>query len=418
MANGNGDGGYPMMEWDPDDLKEMEEEARREREQKERDAGVRDEGGQGGHGTFKWRLGVPGAPMVSLKAFMNDLRIRDAEWLLRPYIPLNRLSVMYSKAGVAKSMTAIDWMLCSVTGKPWLGRFDLPRLKWAYMDFDAPEDQTKDYFARLMLGHDVDFDDPIFNDAIRLLDPENVIREFSFFRSGEYPIAINALTDALTGADVLVVDSLADAIRGGDEKEAEDCMVMFAAIESICRRAGVKTVIILHHERKQQGGGTDMARSSTVISAKPRGMVRLTSNKETGLISMTREKPRGYHEPIQWAIQNFDEFGFEVDQDDPTADRIRFLDAGGEGMLITLNDDDADGQDRVLAILKDADGLTKDEFIAQATAADMSERAASKWLKDMVRTKQVTVSKSHGGRQGDGRPKSVYRAADHTPEGT
>ena len=260
-------------------------------------------------------------PLMTLKSWLAATKdMPDYEWLIPGLIRKDVLSLMYAHGGVGKSLLMKVFMLASVTQKSIMG-MTLPKLRWAYLDLDAPVIQTRDYIHKLCRGMDIDFEDDALED-IRLITmvggEDHSIRETSFWNgwmgSGQSrelasQVLCN-LRDTCIGVDVLVIDSFADAFSGGDENSNDDVTRFFKKMTKEFNSVGVKSLVFIHHSHKAGGGGLMNARGCTAITAKPRSLASMSYNKSKDACTIVCEKPRGFSNiPFYFRFQNYNECG-------------------------------------------------------------------------------------------------------------
>lgn len=202
------------------------------------------------------------------------------------------LGVLYGPPKIGKSFMALDWALHIAAGKQWCGR------------------ETKKGRAMYLLGegiggagarlrawsayHKVEFEKFVGMDPeIIELDPEDgwpwVVREAEPFYECTLPLyfptnMVNfynpdsafAFLDDLSslfdnGIDLLVVDTLARAMAGGDENKVGDVSQVIAIADYI-RQETKASVLFVHHSRK----GDNVERGSSALRGAVDTMMRLT----------------------------------------------------------------------------------------------------------------------------------------------
>lgn len=166
------------------------------------------------------------------------------------------LNVISAAPASAKSFLVLDWCACLATKKPWQGRtahFPDPNNLDDERSWDAAEDAfgilyvcgegTYGLNQRLEAweaawGHEIPSDRlTVMPEAVNLLDPNHVLMLASYVHENHIGL--------------IVFDTLARCMPGGDENSAQDMGRAVQAVDTI-RRAmeGTGTAIVVHHTNK------------------------------------------------------------------------------------------------------------------------------------------------------------------------
>lgn len=197
-----------------------------------------------------WRI-LPAAEVLELPA---------PHWLIAGEIPAGGLTVLYGDSGCGKSFLALDYALrvaqeanvVYIAGEGLAGYPD--RLLAWRNHHRLPIDRF----------HLVD-------EAIPLLDELAV---------GEFCAIAAALSPRL-----IVIDTLARCMLGGDENSARDMGLFIAACNRIQRESGA-AVLVVHHTGKNRNG----ERGSSALRGGADSMIELSN--DDGLISLTCAKSK------------------------------------------------------------------------------------------------------------------------------
>lgn len=195
----------------------------------------------------------------------DDLdNLPEPAWLIDGLVPDSGLSVLYGPSGTFKSFVALDWAYCVAAGIPWLGRATIPR----YVVFVAGEGASglrwrRDAW-REQHAHGPVERMRFLPDATNLRDPEQVTRT---------RLALDGLPER---PGLLVIDTMARAMVGGDEDRAKDVGEFIAAVGGLSRGGAV---LVVHHTGKD--GGSE--RGSSALRGAADLMVK-AQKKGTGLL--------------------------------------------------------------------------------------------------------------------------------------
>lgn len=203
--------------------------------------------------------------------------MQDPEYLLNPMLPKTGLTVMFGPSGTFKSFVAFDWSLCVAAGVDWFGR----KVQQAPVVYLAGEGvgglklrleawQETHPFA------DAEKRFHLLPNAVNLLDPDEKMRVFN---------ALQGVAEELAEpCGLLVVDTMARSLIGGDENSAKDVGQFVANIDEIVRP---QAVLVVHHTGKdgvaERGSSSLRGAADSMVktnrSAKNRRKVTLSCEK-------------------------------------------------------------------------------------------------------------------------------------------
>ena len=208
------------------------------------------------------------------------LALPPPEYLVEDVLVQDTLAVLYSPAGAGKSFGALDLALSIATGTPWQGR----AVKSGAVVYIAAEGgaglgqrvrawMTKHQVARIdnawfVLG------------AVNLLDEDEV----TAFLAELSEVAVKPL--------LLIADTLARCLVGGDENSAKDMGIAVAALDRLREALGC-TALVLHHTAATTTASEAPRRSVGPPTRWPR-----IAKSRTCLFRLSREYPP---RPVIWA---------------------------------------------------------------------------------------------------------------------
>lgn len=180
-----------------------------------------------------WEDGA-GAEVFPLLSFEHLLDQPDPEWLIDGLIP-EGLSVLYGSPSTFKSFLALDWALCLATGRVWNGhkitepghviyvaaegRGGLKKRVLAWWEANDRPDMSRIHFLP---------------EAVNLLGPSEVA-------------LLKNTIEAVPGpVKMIVVDTMARSMVGGDENSAKEVGQVIEALDGL----KVAGKLVVHHTGK------------------------------------------------------------------------------------------------------------------------------------------------------------------------
>ncbi len=227
----------------------------------------------------------PRADVVAEDDYRPRFRVVDAAgldalptptWILDGLLPASGVSVLYGPPGCGKSFVALDWALRIATGQPWLGH----ATRWGPTVFVAAEGGAglrtrRDAWCE---SHGIAVAD--LTAAYFVLAPLNLMQ------SDLVSAFLADLEHAIPAAPALIVlDTLALSMEGGDENNTADMNVAVAALRRLAAetRAGV---LVVHHMSKDGR----WERGSIALRGGADTMGKLEA--EDGMLTLTNDKQR------------------------------------------------------------------------------------------------------------------------------
>jgi hypothetical protein len=179
-------------------------------------------------------------PRTRFQVLSEDdlLSVPRPRWLIKGVLPEAELGVIYGASGSGKSFMALDLFAAVARGVEWRGC----RTKQSRVVYVAAEGQggVRNRLEAYRRQFDV-------SSGLRIvLDAPNLLR------SDAKPLAEQIVAGG--GADVIVLDTLAQVSPGGDENSAEDMGRVLLACRHL-RRATGAMIVLIHHAGKDLSKG-------------------------------------------------------------------------------------------------------------------------------------------------------------------
>jgi putative DNA primase/helicase len=216
--------------------------------------------------------GPPPDGTFRLLGFDDLLNMPDPPWLIDHLVP-EGLSVIYGAPATYKSFLALDWALCVATGQPWHGhavnaghvvyvvaegRGGLKKRVMAWWAANGKPDMSRAHFIP---------------EAVNLLD------------AGQVEMARRTLASLPEPARLLVVDTMARSMVGGDENSARDVGTFIANLDSL----PVSARLVVHHSGKD---GAE--RGSSALRGAADLMLRIGRDGQAIEIDLVWDKPKDF----------------------------------------------------------------------------------------------------------------------------
>lgn len=210
---------------------------------------------------------------LQLRSVAEIERLPPPAFLLDGILPERSLCEIHGPPGVGKSFLALDIALCVATGRPFLGR-QVDRAPVVYVAAEGSYGigaRTKAWRHARAVTDVVDA--YLLTEPVQLLDPRSVQR---------FVAGVTEQLHELPG--LVVMDTLARCLAGGDENSAQDMGLVVAALDRI--RADLDcAVLLLHHTRKdgetERGSSALRGAVDTMIGVKGEdGQIRMICEKQ------------------------------------------------------------------------------------------------------------------------------------------
>lgn len=169
--------------------------------------------------------------------------LRPGRWHIKGMLPAAELGVLFGAPGSGKSFLAFDLGLAIARGVPWRGH----KVKPGRVVYIAGEG-TGGMGPRLHAYCTAQ------NVPLQALDQFRIIERAPNLLQPDHPQQVVDAILAAGGADLVIVDTLARSMVGGDENSSEAMGTAIANCKAIHARTGA-TVVLVHHAGKDVSKG-------------------------------------------------------------------------------------------------------------------------------------------------------------------
>jgi len=195
-------------------------------------------------------------------------------WIIKGVLPAADLAVMYGASGSGKSFVALDMAVHIAQGKPWRGR-RTAQGRVVYIAAEGGQGFRK-RLAAYSKHHGIDLTQlplGVIQGAPSLLDQDDVVDlATSIVQWGK--------------ADLIVIDTLAQCMIGGNENGAEDVSQALANCRRISEITGA-LVLLIHHSGKDRSKG---ARGWSGMRAAADAEIEITRTNNQRAMQLTKSK--------------------------------------------------------------------------------------------------------------------------------
>lgn len=210
--------------------------------------------------------------------FLSDTDCEDMPppaWLVDGLLVQGQRSMIFGEPASYKSFLALDLALCITTGRPWHGHAT-HQGRVVYIAGEGKGGLGKRITA-WKLYHGVTGSVPIsiLGEAAQLL------------RAGDVTSLVEAIQTLPDPPVAIIFDTLARAIVGGDENQAQDMGRAVASIDYLHDVTGAH-VMVVHHKAR----GAKNARGSTALPGGMDTMIDLTREPNSNTVVMHCEKQK------------------------------------------------------------------------------------------------------------------------------
>jgi hypothetical protein len=238
------------------------------------------------------------------------------EWEVRDWIPKGEVVLLYGEGGVGKTLLAHQYAIAAATGTPWLGQETRQARVMCFFCEDG-EDELHRRHIDISRALGVD---PAASDArLRIASRKYADNLLALWDRSTGAMRRTAVWEQLRsdmllfGADVVIVDTLADTFGGSEIDRSQVNSFVKSCLGRLASEVGA-TVIALGHP--SVGGRAEGRSGSTAWSnaARARMYLRYPKGKETGnwreLEGMKLNYgPKGNQIRLQWQAGAFSAWG-------------------------------------------------------------------------------------------------------------
>lgn len=222
-------------------------------------------------------------------------KLPKIKWLIYDCLPQATMSFVVGEERSGKSFLVLDWGLCVASGVPWMGRA-VEQGAVVYVAGEGLSGIAKRIKAWTIKNQVTPEHFYALGEAVPLLQPESVRDLIASIQS--LPVT----------PKLIIIDTLARAIVGGDENSAKDIGLAIAAAD-VLKTTFQSHVLIVHHKNKT--GGVRGSNSMTGATD-----VHIDVVKDGSLVTVTCPKQKDFPEfsPIHLLLKPLvlDEYGEET----------------------------------------------------------------------------------------------------------
>lgn len=225
---------------------------------------------------------------------LDDLeQLPEPEWLIDNVLPATSMTTLYGAPGAAKSFWALDAALSISTGHPFHGA-DTKQGKVVYSLGEGIRGLKYRIEAWCLAHPTAD------RDAIR----ENLViipKAVHLLEQHEATALINTI-DSIGEVSLLIIDTFARALVGGDENSAGDVGMAVAVCDRVRDISGSATLIV--HHTSADG---IKARGSTALPGASDAMLKMVKDDIQHVISVscTKMKDGEPFKPMLYTLQSY-----------------------------------------------------------------------------------------------------------------
>jgi predicted transcriptional regulator len=314
------------------------------------------------HYADDWPAQAPTTPLDRLRAGLLDLEglrsLPPPTWLIRGVLAADSLALLYGKPGSSKSFVALDWSLCVATGT-WWHRHAIDQRPVLYVASEGASGLAQR--ADAWLDHQRIYDTPPISwetETVSLLDPVDTA-------------ALAAIAVELD-AGLVVIDTLARSMPGGDENAARDMGLAIHNADTI-RRATGACVVLVHHDTKE--GGT------------PRGSSALLGAVNTAIACSSDDRTV--------TLRNAPPHGKQKDAAEFEPIRLGRVDHLESCVIVDHPPLDANMPDTAVEMLRALDEIADEDGVSRTrwnVATGVATRSFDRWVKRLVEADFVAKS--------------------------
>jgi hypothetical protein len=188
---------------------------------------------------------VAGKPPRFLIETASEFTVRrKSTWLCKGIIPHATLGVIYGASGSGKTFLAFDLIAALTLGRDWRGHRTPRPIAPLWIAAEGVEDMRK-----RVTGLCTHLGVPVADLPMRFIgEAPNFLEEL------DVKALLGQIKKQGTGFDVIVIDTLAQVMPGGNENSGEDMGKVLGYCRAISRATGAM-VILIHHSGKDESKG-------------------------------------------------------------------------------------------------------------------------------------------------------------------
>jgi hypothetical protein len=223
-------------------------------------------------------------PRYTLRSAEDALTPRPPlDWIVGKLISRGSVNIFYGEPGAKKTYSLLSMAVCVACGKPWL-EFETTSCKVLIIDEESGENRLSIRIAHALRGELAEGDIPLQYISLAQFKLDDKNDQYLF----------HALVEE-TGAELVIIDALAD-IMTGDENSKQETQPVLNALRIVAEETNA-AIIVIHHANKLGG-----YRGTSAIKASVDLLTLITSEDGKDYINFKSEKNRD-GEAISWAAK-------------------------------------------------------------------------------------------------------------------
>lgn len=226
------------------------------------------------------------------------VKAKPISWAIKHILPAGGLAMIYGPSGSGKSFFALDITASISRGVPWCGK----KVKQGKITYIAAE-RVSGFRSRINAYceyHNIKTDDFLLRIIAETPD---------LTKDNDKALIASIIDDG--GADVVVIDTLAQVSAGANENSAEDMSMVLKRCQNIQRETGA-LVLLIHHSGKDSSKGE---RGWSGMRAAMDTVIKITSKNSHKTAEITKQKDGDDNFKISFDLKQV-ELG--VDEDNET----------------------------------------------------------------------------------------------------
>ena len=179
-------------------------------------------------------------PLAPIQAAEFASRTIDTEYLIKDFLPKGELSVVYGQPGSGKTFAVLDMCMAVANDTPWRGKEE-SRVTQSSILYVACEGGSG--FRKRLRAYEQHFNRDLAQAPFYVIDASPNMMDIA---------TVNRVLEHATDIDnlgVIVVDTLARALHGGDENSSQDLGTLINHCTHLYRETGA-SVLLVHHSGK------------------------------------------------------------------------------------------------------------------------------------------------------------------------
>jgi hypothetical protein len=217
---------------------------------------------------------APARPPLRLYT-LEEIKSRPSpQWLIEGLLPQGALGVLYGPSGCGKSFIALDWALSIARGLPWFDHA-LSQGPVVYIAAEGTAGLKQRILAWEAARSCTAANVWTIDQAVNLLDKNNAAA------------LIDVISQTLSTQPILIiVDTLARCLIGGDENSAKDVGQAIAILDEIRFQTGA-CVLVVYHSGK---ANSSIERGSSALRGAANTMLKAESRQDVVEIIVDKQK--------------------------------------------------------------------------------------------------------------------------------